>query len=133
MEFVSTTELLSNVSHRPISDLCLSAEAVRVGQMLYVLKSSRAIPIEIKTDSVISKPLKRSIDVGQKSFRDLDTLRQQFTSTPGMKKLNQYTMMAAIPPDEKVLKFNTAKERDNMNAVTSCPKRSSTLKTKRNE
>ena len=121
------------MSHRPISDLCLSAEAVRVGQMLYVLKSSRAIPIEIKTDSVISKPLKRSIDVGQKSFRDLDTLRQQFTSTPGMKKLNQYTMMAAIPPDEKVLKFNTAKERDNMNAVTSCPKRSSTLKTKRNE
>ena len=50
-----------------------------------------------------------------------------------MKKLDQYTMMTAIPSDEKVYKCNIAEERDKMNAVTSCPRRSGTLKTKRNE
>ena len=56
-DFVTITHLLGNTSHRPIHDLCLSTEAVRVGQMLYVLKASTAIPLELITDSVLFQQL----------------------------------------------------------------------------
>ena len=55
-DFVTVTNLLGNCSHRPIHDLCLSVEAVRVGQLLHVLKASGALPIELRVDSCLYKP-----------------------------------------------------------------------------
>jgi hypothetical protein len=43
-DFVSTKILASNASCRPLHDLCMSTELVRVGQILLELKRVRAIP-----------------------------------------------------------------------------------------
>ena len=58
-DFITSTKLLSSTSWRPLHDLALSTEAVRVGQMLYCLRQQRATIYECKTDSVLYKPLKR--------------------------------------------------------------------------
>ena len=50
-DFVTSESLVSNTSCRPLHDLALCTEAVRVGQLLYVLRQARALPFEFKTDS----------------------------------------------------------------------------------
>jgi hypothetical protein len=45
-DFVTEERLLSNASTRPLHDVALCTEAVRVGQMLYCIKQSRARPYE---------------------------------------------------------------------------------------
>ena len=57
-DFVSEELLLSNTSTRPLHDLALCTEAVRVGQMLYCIKQCRAVPYELKTDSYLFRPQK---------------------------------------------------------------------------
>ncbi len=39
----------------------MCTEAVRLGQMIYELQQSRAVIYEFKTDSVLYKPLKKTI------------------------------------------------------------------------
>ena len=117
--------LMSNCSHRPIHDLCLSVEAVRVGQLLHVLRASGAIPMELKTDACMYRPLKRrKADVATIRFRDLDTLRAQYTSARGTKKLDQFCLMTPIPSDETVYRVYQAEERDKLRVeAPTCPKR----------
>ena len=43
-DFVTEERLLSNTSTRPLHDLALCTEAVRVGQMLYVIRQNKALP-----------------------------------------------------------------------------------------
>lgn len=74
-DFLTRTKLITNASCRPLHDLCLSTEAVRVGQMLLAIKVAGAIPYELKTDSVLFKPKKKSpVQLGSVTFRDLDML-----------------------------------------------------------
>ena len=58
-DFITSTQLLSSTSWRPLHDLALCTEAVRVGQMLYCLRQQRVTIYECKTDSCLYKPLKR--------------------------------------------------------------------------
>lgn len=74
-DFMTRTELITNASCRPLHDLCMCTEAVRVGQMLLALRSAGAVPYELKTDSVLYQPKKRRrVELDQLRFRDLDTL-----------------------------------------------------------
>ena len=57
-------------------------------------------------------------------FRDLDTLRAQYTSAKGTKKLDSYCLMASIPSDETVYRVHQAEERDKLRVeAPTCPKR----------
>ncbi len=74
-DFITRTKLLSNASCRPLHDLCMCTEAVRVGQMLFAVKMAKALPYELRTDSVIFRPQKRrKIELDKVTYRDLDTL-----------------------------------------------------------
>ena len=57
-DFLTRVKLVTNASCRPLHDLCMCTEAVRVGQMLLALKLANAIPYELKTDSVLFKAKK---------------------------------------------------------------------------
>jgi hypothetical protein len=52
-DFITADLLVSNVSTRPLHDLALCSEATRIGQMLFVIKQSCAVPYELKTDSCL--------------------------------------------------------------------------------
>ena len=58
-DYIVSTRLLTSASCRPLHDLCMCTEAVRVGQMIYALKQERATIYEFKTDSILYSPLKR--------------------------------------------------------------------------
>ena len=55
-DYVVKSRLANAASHRPLHDLCMGTEAVRVGQMLYALKCQRCTLYELKTDSVLFRP-----------------------------------------------------------------------------
>jgi hypothetical protein len=75
-DFITADTLASNVSTRPLHDLALCGEATRVGQMLYVLKQSRAVPYEVKTDSCLYRPQKRrKAELSALRYCDLHELR----------------------------------------------------------
>ena len=127
-DFVTVTDLKSNVSMRPVHDMTLCMEAVRVGQMIYMCRAMRAIPYEIKTDSLLYKPQKRkNMTLDELSFRDLDTLRSQYSETPGMRKLNQHTIMTAFASAEKVFRSHRATEADKLRVECTNPKNTATL------
>ena len=46
-DFVTVTDLKSNAAMRPVHDITLCMEAVRVGPMIYMCKAMRAIPYDI--------------------------------------------------------------------------------------
>ena len=86
-DFVTTTRILSNVSYRPVHDMCLSVEHAMVGKMLYNLKATRQIPYELRTDAVLYMPLKRKkVYLAEIKFKDLHRLRDKFSDVPGVKK-----------------------------------------------
>ena len=118
-DFLTTTKLISNSSCRPLHDLCMCTEAVRVGQMLVALKSAGAIPYELKTDSVLYRPRKRRrVELSELSFRDLDTLysrRYPLASPP--------VQLTAICSDEKPFRAQKAVERDLMRMDPEMPQR----------
>ena len=58
-DFITADTLVSNASTRPLHDLALCSEATRIGQMLYVIRQSKALPYEVKTDSCLYRPQKR--------------------------------------------------------------------------
>jgi len=125
-DFMTTTKLVSNSSCRPLHDLCMCTEAVRVGQMLLALKLAGAIPYELKTDSVLYKPLKRRrVELGELTFRSLDTLytRANPLARPAVQ-------LAAVCSDEKPFRVKKAVERDLMKMNPEPPLRSWELKLK---
>ena len=60
VDIVTKTRLYSTTSMRPLHDLCMCTEEVRMGQMLYALRRQRATIYELKTDRVLYRPLKRA-------------------------------------------------------------------------
>ncbi len=112
-DFITSTRLLGSSTCRPLHDLCMCTEHVRIGQALYELKQSRCVVLELKTDSVLYRPLKRTRPrlVGL-TFRDLDTLRDKHEPALKMRRLNQHCLMTAIPADEAVYRVQEAVERD---------------------
>ena len=129
-DFITTTKLIGNASCRPLHDLCMGTEALRVGQMLYSLKQARAVIYEIKTDSVLYKPLKRiPPKLAELRFRDLDTLRAQLEpSARGAKRLDERHLVSPIPSDDNVFRVMAATEADLMKSTPQLPNRTWDLK-----
>ena len=70
-DYITRTHMRSVTTLRPLHDLCISTEAVRVGTMIFCLAKQKATIYEIKTDSVLYK-LKKKADVLQGlTFKDL--------------------------------------------------------------
>ena len=75
-DYITKTQLLSVTTLRPLHDLRMGCEAVRVGQMLYCLRKQKAVICEIKTDSCLYKlPRKAKSILEELTFKDL-RLRQ---------------------------------------------------------
>ncbi len=125
-DFISSTQLLGNASCRPLHDLCMCTEAVRMGQMLYSLRQARAVVYEFKTDSVLYKPLKRTPPkLAELRFRDLDTLRLQLEpSAEGARRLDERHLVSPIPCDSKPFRVMEATQRDLMKTNPLLPSRS---------
>ena len=70
--------------------MALSFEHAQVGKILYVLKASRQIPYELRTDAVLFKPVKRkAVELSTIRYRALHLLRQQFNNVPGVRCLDK--------------------------------------------
>ncbi len=123
-DFISSTRLLGGSSCRVLHDLCMCTEHTRVGEALFELKQSRAIVYELKTDSVLYKPLKRTRPrLDSLTFRDLDTLRDLHEPAPKMRRLDQYCLMSAIHSDDTPYRVQAAVEKDPLKCNPGLPKR----------
>ena len=81
--------------------------------MLYILKASRQTPLELKTDAVLYRPLKRkTIDFNQIKFNHLHKLRSQFGDTPGIRKLDQRLDITPVLSEETVFRTHPAAQND---------------------
>ncbi len=128
-DFITSTRLVSNSSCRPLHDLCMCTEAVRMGQMIYSLRQARAVVYEFKTDSVLYKPLKRTPPkLAELRFRDLDTLRNQLEpSAQGARRLDERHLVSPIPSDELPFRVLAATQRDLMKSTPQLPSRAWSL------
>ena len=124
VDYITKTRVVSTTSLRPLHDLCMGTEAVRVGQMLYCLRKSKAPLYEIKTDSVLYK-LQRTRDVlDPMTFEDAARIRDVFEGKN--QRLNQYCTPAAHVSKEKVFRVQDAVERDLMAMSPQHPRRHAT-------
>jgi hypothetical protein len=122
-DFMTRTPLVTNASCRPLHDLCMCTEAVRVGQILLALRISEAVPYEVKTDSVLFKPKKRRpVTLDQLTFRDLGTL---YTSAYPLARPK--VQLSAIPSMDRPFRQNKAVERDLLAGDGCFPVRNSRL------
>jgi hypothetical protein len=100
-DFVTEERLLSNTSTRPLHDLALCTEAVRVGQMLYCIKQCRAVPYELKTDSCLFRPQKRrKVELSTLRFCELHLLRDRHEPAERMRRLDDRCPMTPNPSHE---------------------------------
>jgi hypothetical protein len=123
-DLIVKTRLKTTTSMRPIHDLCMCTEAVRIGTAIYALKRQRATIYEFKTDSILYRPLKRARhDVLETvRMRDLD-LRVRFEKTSGERRLDDHHDLRTIDSDELVFRVEDACERDPMKMEPKRPSR----------
>jgi hypothetical protein len=123
-DFVTEERLLSNASTRPLHDLALCTEAVRVGQMLYCIKQSRAVPYELKTDSCLFRPQKRrKVELSTLRFCELHLLRDRHEPAERMRRLDDRCPMTPNPSHEFAFRCAAAEERDRMISDPGLPER----------
>ena len=124
IDFVQRTPVVSSGSYRALHDLCMCTEATRVGQMLYILKQSRGIPYEIKTDSVLYRPLKRQRRclLAETCFSDLSNLRDIYEGGR-QNRLNSYHAVRPIPNGERPFRVEKAKDEDKLQCEPNGPER----------
>jgi hypothetical protein len=123
-DFVTEERLLSNTSTRPLHDLALCTEAVRVGQMLYCIKQSRAVPYELKTDSCLFRPQKRrKVELSTLRFCELHLLRDRHEPAEQMRRLDDRAAMTPNPSNEFAFRCGAAEERDRMISDPGLPER----------
>jgi len=94
----------------------MGTEAVRVGMMVYALRTTGCKIFEFKTDSILDQPRKRKRpDLFRLSFKDLHTIREMYE--PAMKKtrrLDQHCEMVALSSETLVFKVDVANAEDMM-------------------
>ena len=122
IDYIVKTKLLSPTSLRPIHDHCLGTEAKIVGQALYVLYRQSAQILELKTDSVLYRPLKRAKKILENvEYKDLSCIRNLFDPVK-QRRLDQYTQIAVNPSCETVYRVQVAEEKDMMRMNPKGPK-----------
>ena len=57
---------------------------------------------------------KSQLDVRKIRYSDLDTLRAQYTDTPGVRKLDQHCLCSHIPSEEQPFRVAQAQESDKL-------------------
>ena len=132
--FVTKEKLDSGgVSNRPLHDLAMCSEHVRVGSMLYALKQSRAIVYELKTDSCLYRPPKRRKTqiLEDIKYSDLHALRGRFEGEAKTKyRLDEHSSMQPSEALEKVFRVQEATEDDLLKCNPNRPGRSCKLSLK---
>jgi hypothetical protein len=112
------------VSTRPLHDLALCSEAVRIGQMLYVLQQSRAVAYECKTDSCLFRPQKRrKVELSSLRFRHLHELRERYEPAEKMRRLVAHCAMTPNASHEPVFRCAAAEDKDRMHTEPRLPER----------
>ena len=92
--------------------------------MIYMLRQTRAVPFQFKTDSCLFRPRKRAkASVGDVRFRDLSSLRARFEPAPGMRRLDERALITHNPSEEKVFRCAPAQEIDRMCTNPELPRR----------
>ena len=124
-DFVTTTRLVGSTSCRPLHDLCLGVEAVRVGQMIYALKHTGCTIYEFKTDSILFRPLKRKKkELETLRFEDLHALRDRYEpALKWTKRLDERCDLKPIRSSNLVFRVEEAKEHDRMKSNGARPTR----------
>jgi hypothetical protein len=123
-DFITADTLVSNASTRPLHDLALCSEAVRVGQMLYVIRQSKAIPYELKTNSCLYRPQKRrKVELASLRYCDLHELRDKFEPAERMRRLDERCAMTANASHEPVFRCAAVEEKDRMQTEPGLPQR----------
>jgi hypothetical protein len=123
IDYITKTRLASPKSHRPLHDLAMCSEAVRVGQMIYVLQKQRATIHEIKTDSCLYRPLKRARPCLETlAYKDL-RVRDIFEPA-GQRRLDEAHRLTIHGSEQYVYRVAPAVEKDLMRMVPQMPERS---------
>jgi hypothetical protein len=100
---VTSERHLSNASTRPLHDLPLCGEGVRVGQLLYVLRQSKALPYELKIDGCLFRPQKRrKVDIASLRYCDLHELRGRYEPAEQMRRLDDRCAITPNPSRARV-------------------------------
>jgi hypothetical protein len=110
-DLITKTKLVTTTSLRPLHDLCMCTEAVRVGQMIYTLKRQRCTIYEFKTDSVLYRPPKRARTDALETLCFKDRLRDLFEPA-GQRRLDEYCSLPVPDSDELVFRVAAATEAD---------------------
>ncbi len=117
LDHIYETKVLSNVSHRPIHDICLHTEHVRVAQAFYMLQKAVKLSLRniicVKTDCIVAHVPKRLEDVMKKEadvqFRQLQNLKWSYE--PALfgehRRLLEPLRMVAIDSCDPVFRFCT--------------------------
>ena len=109
---------------RPLHDLCMSTEAIRVGQMPYCLQKQKSTIYEIKTYSCLYRPPKRGKEVLKDLiFKDLG-LCDKFEAK---RCLDQCYIPPVPDSGSEGYKVSNACDRDLLKMDSQLPKRSGTL------
>ena len=123
-DFITADTLVSNASTRPLHDLALCSEAMRVGQMLYVIRASKALPYEVKTDSCLYRPQKRrKVELSSLRYCDVHQLRERHEPAEQMRRLDERCAMTANPSHEPLFRCAAAEEKDRMHTEPGLPQR----------
>jgi hypothetical protein len=119
-DYVVTTRLASRSSYRPLHDLTMCTEAVRVGQMILVLRRQRASIYECKTDSVLFKPRQRQT-LHELKLSDLGSLQGHSL------RIDQYWPKLPTRGNELAFRVNPATPADYLQTSPELPRRACEL------
>ena len=128
-DYITKERLASRTSHRALHDQCMGSEATRVGQMLYALKQQRAQIYEIKTDSVLYRPSRRSDKtlLASLCYDNMAKLRDICEKVTGMRRLNERHALPEYSSRDPVFRVAQAAEEDPMKMHPSVPRRNTLL------
>jgi len=99
--------------------------------MIYALRKQRATIYELKTDSVLYRPTRRSdkLFLANLRYKDMAELRDKVEpTTSGMRRLNVRHPLPAYVSEDPVFRVNPAGDRDPMKMEPGCPRRSAVLR-----
>ena len=126
-----TKELVCNggISSRPLHDIAMAQEHVRLGTALYVLKRLRAPAYEIKTDSILYRAPKRAkVSVANLTYANLHNCRDTFEGHTGARRLDKGCSLPPWRGEGEVFRVETAQESDRLRCDPKKPTRPHTLR-----
>ena len=111
-DFVTKEQLCNGgISNRPLHDLAMGQEHVRLGTALYALKRLRCPVHEIKTDSILYRPAKRAkLSIASLTYETVHSARDMYEGRA--QRLNQGCTLPPWQGTGPVFRVQTATEDD---------------------